>query len=102
MITKRKLIKILSRELAYHQIMADCWFYLHKDNNMSSNHLNDVTELKNVISLLGLPVDKVYEEAKKIYDFTNSGKKDFVPDLDNLRRLRKEFCEKIQKDRFIF
>jgi len=101
MITTEKLIKILSQELAYHQIMADCWFYLSKDSNMSSKHLDDVTELKNVISLLDLPIDKVYEEAKKIYDFTDSGKKDFVPDLDNLRRLRTEFCEKFQKERLI-
>lgn len=47
---------------------------------MSSMQLDSVTELRCICNDLGI-LNKVYDEAYKIYDFRNSGKKDFVPDV---------------------
>lgn len=41
----------------------------------------------------------IYEKAYKIYDFRNSGKKGFVPDVDLIKKLNKEFCEPMKKKR---
>lgn len=40
-----------------------------------------------------------YEKAYKIYDFRNSGKKGFVPDVNLIKKLNKEFCEPMKKKR---
>ena len=41
----------------------------------------------------------VNEFAYKIYDFRNSGKKGFVPDVNLIKKLNKEFCEPMKKKR---
>jgi hypothetical protein len=108
-ITKKKLIKKLAEELAYLQIRADWWYYCFpsesadKENNitkqdMSSSQLDLVTEVKAIAMELGVCTE-VYEEAYKIYDFRNSGKKDFVPDIELIRKLDREFCEPRKKRR---
>lgn len=111
-ITKKKLIKTLAEELAYLQIRADWWYYcfsndiVDKESNitkqdMSSSELDLVTEVKTIASRFGI-LNKVYEEAYKIYDFRNSGKKDFVPDIELIKRLDREFCEPMKKHRPLF
>ena len=47
-------------------------------------------------------LSQVYEEAYKIYDFRNSGKKDFVPDIELIKKLDREFCEPMKKRRPVF
>lgn len=111
-ITKKKLIKQLAEELAYLQIRADWWYYCYpnemvdKESNitkqdMSSRELDAVTELKNICVGLGI-CSEVYNEAYKIYDFRNSGKKDYKPDVEHIRKLDSEFCESRKHKRVIF
>lgn len=106
-ITKKKLIKKLAEELAYLQIRADWWYYCFPsekvDENttkqdMSSMELDGVTELRCICSDLGI-LNKVYDEAYKIYDFRNSGKKDYVPDVGLIEQLNRDFCEPRKKRR---
>lgn len=111
-VTKKKLIKTLAEELAYLQIRADWWYYcfsndiVDKESNitkqdMSSSELDLVTEVKSIASRFGI-LNKVYEEAYKIYDFRNSGKKDFIPDIELIKKLDREFCEPMKKHRPLF
>ena len=116
-ITTEKLIKTLAEELAYLQISADWWYYCFNDGknpdkiineytgttarNMSSSKLDSVNEVRVIASELGI-LSKVYEEAYKIYDFRNSGKKDFVPDIELIKKLNREFCEPMNKRRSLF
>ena len=44
----------------------------------------------------------VYDEAYKIYDFRNSGKKDYSPNVALIKKLDKEFCHPRKKKRPIF
>ena len=111
-ITKKKLIKTLAEEIAYLQIRADWWYYcfsndmVDKENNitkqdMSSSELDLVTEVRAIAMRFDI-LPQVYEEAYKIYDFRNSGKKDFVPDIELIKRLDREFCEPMKKYRPVF
>lgn len=109
-IAKKKLIKKLAEELAYLQIRADWWYYCFPDEkvdeditkqDMSSKELDAVTELRCICNDLGI-LREVYDEAYKIYDFRNSGKKEFVPDIALIEKLDKEFCRPRKKKRPIF
>lgn len=106
-ITKKKLIKKLAEELAYLQIRADWWYYCFQsekvDENttkqdMSSMELYGVTELRCICNTLGI-LKEVYDEAYKIYDFRNSGKNDFVPNVELIKQLNRDFCEPRKKSR---
>lgn len=100
-ITKKKLIKKLSEELAYLQIRADWWYYVSHNKekkDMSNMMLESVTELRCICDEFGI-MKEVYKEAYKIYDFRNSGKKDFVADIELIKRLDIEFCEPRKKRR---
>ena len=55
-----------------------------KDKDMSNFELDKVTPLKYLSNKLGI-TKKVYEEAYKIYDFRNSGKKGFEPNLEEIK-----------------
>lgn len=100
-ITKRKLIRKLSEELAYLQIRADWWYYVSHNKekqDMSNMMLEAITELRCICNEFGI-MKEVYKEAYKIYDFRNSGKKDFVADIELIKRLDIEFCEPRKKRR---
>lgn len=106
-ITKKKLIKTLAEELAYLQIRADWWYYCYPNEkvyenitkqDMSSSELELVTEVRAIAKRLNI-LPQVYEEAYKIYDFRNSGKKEFKPDLKLIKKLDREFCEPMKKHR---
>ena len=109
-ITKKKMIKMLAEELAYLQIRADWWYYCFSGEkvdeditkqDMSSSELDLVTEVRAIAMRLDI-LPKVYEEAYKIYDFRNSGKKDFTPNTELIQRLNREFCEPMKKRRPVF
>ena len=103
-ITKKKLVKKLAEELAYLQIRADWWYYVYsgKDNQeMSSKQLDAVDELRCICNDLGI-LKEVYDEAYKIYDFRNSGKKDYHPNVALIKKLDKEFCQPRKKKRPVF
>ena len=100
-ITKKKLIKKFAEELAYLQIRADWWYYVshmkdEEKQKMSSMELDAVTELRCICNDLGI-IKEVYAEAYKIYDFRNSGKKDFDADTELIKKLNMEFCEPRKK-----
>lgn len=50
--------------------------------------LNYAIEIKDFASKLGI-CDEMYQEAYKIYDFRNSGKKDYKPSKETLEMLKK-------------
>lgn len=111
-IRKKKLIKTLAEEIAYLQIRADWWYYcfkhevLDKENNitkqnMSSGELDLVSEVRNIAHTFGI-LKEVYEEAYEIYDFRNSGKKDYMPDVEYIKKMDREFCEPRKKRRLLF
>ena len=109
-ITKKKLVKKLAEELAYLQIRADWWYYCFPGEkvdgditkqDMSSKELDAVTELRCICNDLGI-LKEVYDEAYKIYDFRNSGKKDYSPNVALIKKLNKEFCQTRKKKRPIF
>lgn len=102
LITRRTIIKELAAELAYLQISADWWYYTMKDTeenrNMASGQLELVTEVKEIANRLGI-LKQVYKKAYQIYDFRNSGKKGYNPDIELIKRLNREFCEPRKKSR---
>lgn len=65
---------------------------------MASSQLDLVTEVRAIAVRFDI-LPEVYKEAYKIYDFRNSGEKDFVPDIELIRRLDREFCEPMKKHR---
>lgn len=101
--TKKSIVKELAQELAYLQIRADWWFYVangdkEENRNMSSSELDLVTEVREIANRFGI-IKEVYAEAHKIYDFRNSGKKNFAPDIELIKKMDKEFCEPRKKTR---
>jgi hypothetical protein len=83
-ITRKRLIKEFARQIAILQKKADKWYYIHSDQSMSSYTLDKVIPLRDMCRDLGIE-KQVYEEAYKIYDFRNSGKDDYEPDLELLK-----------------
>ena len=97
--TKKKLVKKFAEELAYLQIRADWWFYVasgdkEENQNMSNSQLEGVTELRCICNDLGI--------LNEVYDFRNSGKKNYVADVELIKRLDREFCEPRKKKRPLF
>ena len=87
-ITRKKLIKKFAEEMARLQMEADRFYYINKDNKMSDFVLNYASELKDFSKRLGI-CNEMYQEAYKIYDFRNSGKKDYTPSQEVLERLKR-------------
>ena len=76
-ITKKRLVKEFASEIADKQKWADIWYYERNNQDHSSWLLEQVDVLKFLASRLGI-CREVYEEAYKIYDFRNSGKKGYT------------------------
>ena len=83
LISREKIVSTFAEELASRQKEADRWYYVRKNQEMSSYILEHVDEVKRLAIILGV-CKEVYDEAYKFYDFRNSGKKDFKPNLDEL------------------
>lgn len=103
LITRKKMIEIFAEELAYLQIRADWWYYVSKlkheeRQEMASKMLDDAIELRYICNEFGI-VKEVYAEAYKIYDFRNSGRHNFVPDIELIKKLNREFCIPRKKKR---
>lgn len=84
--TRKRMIKEFANKIAHLQMIADRWFYVSKNQEMSSYMLDRVIPLKEMCEKLGI-VKQVYDEAYKIYDFRNSGKSEFNPDLEFLKKI---------------
>lgn len=83
-ILRKTIIKAIAKDIAEYQRKADYFYYIKKDKEMSSFELDKVTPLKYLSNKLGI-TKEVYEEAYKIYDFRNSGKKGFEPNLEEIK-----------------
>ena len=83
-IFRKTIIKVIAKDIAEYQRKADYFYYIKKDKDMSNFELDKVTPLKYLSNKLGI-TKKVYEEAYKIYDFRNSGKKGFEPNLEEIK-----------------
>lgn len=102
-ITRKKMIKEFAEEMAYLQVKADWWYYissLKEKQEMSDSNLEQFDEVRCICHKLGI-LKQVYDEAYKIYDFRQSGEKDYKPDLELIKKLNKEFCEPIKKKRLV-
>ena len=104
-ITKKKLIKELAEEMAYLQIRADYWYYVSKlskvtRGEMASNKIEEYDEVRRICYKLGI-LRETYNEALKIYDFRESGSKDYKPNIELIKKLDKEVCEPYKKKRLI-
>ena len=67
---------------------------------MSSNEIEEYDEVRRICYKLGI-LRKTYNEALKIYDFRESGSKDYKPNIELIKKLDKEFCEPYKKKRVI-
>lgn len=81
---KSTIVKTFAKELARLQKRADKYYYIDNDQDMSSYILDRVIPLRDLTHKFGI-TNKVYTEAYKIYDFRNSGKKDYSPNLEDLK-----------------
>lgn len=86
-IEKKELISKFAKEMARLQKKADKYYYIENDKNMSDYILIYAAELKEFANKLGI-CEEMYQEAYKIYDFRNSGKKEYVPIQEQLEELR--------------
>ena len=84
LVFRKTIVKAIAKEIAEYQRKADYFYYIRKDQEMSSFELEKVTTLKYLSNKLGI-TKQVYEEAYKIYDFRNSGKKGFKPNLEEIK-----------------
>lgn len=81
---RKTIIKAIAKEIAEYQRKADYFYYIRNDQEMSNYEVEHVTPLKYLANKLGI-TKQVYEEAYKIYDFRNSGKKNFKPNLEEIK-----------------
>jgi hypothetical protein len=85
LIKKKSIIKEFAAKIAELQKKADVYYYIKNDQESSSRSLEQVTPIKNLAISLGI-CKEVYDEAYKIYDFKNSGKKGYQPNYNELRK----------------
>ena len=89
-IEKKELINKFAKEMARLQKKADKYYYIDDNKEMADYVLIYAVELKNFASKLGI-CDEMYQEAYTIYDFRNSGKKDYTPSKEQLEELKNWF-----------
>lgn len=84
--SRKEIIKEFAKEIAELQMKADKWYYVKNNQEMSNWVLDKAQEIKEWCIRLGI-CKEVYQEAYKIYNFRDSGKKDFVPDIKFLKSI---------------
>ena len=86
-IDKKELIQNFAKEMARLQKKADKYYYVDNNKEMVGYVLTYATELKEFASKLGI-CEEMLQEAYKIYDFSESGKKDYIPSKAKLEELK--------------
>lgn len=99
-INKSKLTEQCAYEMAARQNEADWWYYVLHDQEMSSYILDTLVTFHDLINRLGI-FDNVYRRALEIYDFSQSGRDGYVPDLDIIERFHDDF-ESHRKSSLLF
>lgn len=74
---RQEVINIFAQEMAKTQKKADKFYYEQNNKDMSSYCEDHALVIKNLAIKLGI-CEEVYQEAYKIYDFRNSGKKGYT------------------------
>ena len=87
-IEKKELIAIFAKEMARLQKKADKYYYIDNDKEMADFMLSYATEVKELSIKLEV-CNEVYQEAYKIYNFRESGKREYVPTKEQLEELKK-------------
>ena len=100
-ISRKEIIKRFAKEVAYLHISADYWYYIQESQDMSDMILEREFEIKDFAHILGIQ-KKVYEEAYKIYDFRNSGKKGFVPNKCYIKTMYTKIVDPRKKKGLVF
>lgn len=99
--SRKSIIKKFAYEMAYLQVGADYWHYIVENQDIVDNYMERIFEIKDFTHMLGI-LDEVYEEAYKIYDFRNSGKKDFVPIKNYIKTMHTKIAEPRKKKGLVF
>ena len=86
-IEKQELINKFAKEMARLQKKADKYYYIENNKEMADYVLIYVIELKGLASELEI-CEEMYQEAYKIYDFRNSGKKGYTLTKEQLEELK--------------
>ena len=86
-IEKKELISKFAKEMARLQKKADKYYYVENNKEMADYVLIYAVELKDFASKLGI-CEEMYHEALKIYDFSNSGKKEYNLTKEQLEELK--------------
>ncbi len=86
-IERQELINKFAKEMARLQKKADKYYYVDHNKNMSDYVLIYAVELKEFASKLGI-CNEMYDEAYKIYDFRDSGRKSYTLSEEKLTELK--------------
>lgn len=86
-IEKEELISKFAKEMARLQKKADKYYYINNDKDMSDYVLIKASELKEFASKLDI-CEEMYQEALKIYNFSESGKTNTNLTENKLNELR--------------
>lgn len=89
-LNKSKLIDQFAYELAVRQNEADWWYYILHDQEMSSFVLDGLQTFNDIANRFGI-YDEMYHQALQIYDFSQSGKDGYNPDLDMIEDFHHQF-----------
>lgn len=98
-IEKKELIQKFAKEMARLQKKADKYYYIDNNKNMADYVLIYATELKGFASKLGI-CEEMYQEAYKIYDFRNSGKKEYKLSQEQLEELKEWYDVPVESENF--
>lgn len=74
---KMAFVNKMAAFVAEMQAMADLCFYERNDQSMTTHYLEKVDTAKDICDRFGY-TSEVWQAAKKIYDFTNSGREGYT------------------------
>lgn len=81
---------LLSIGLANSQFAADYEYYVKEDFAKSNDCITNYENLLYLAqNLFGIRIEDIESEALTFYDFSNSGKKDYIPSQETLDYLEK-------------
>lgn len=98
-IERKELIGKFAKEMARLQKKADKYYYINKDIGMADFVLNYATEVKELAIKLGI-CEEMYQEAYKIYDFRQSGRREYLPTEEQLEELKNWYDTPVEPESF--
>lgn len=98
-IDRKELIEKFAKEMARLQKKADKFYYIENNAEMADFNLIYATEVKELAIKLGI-CEEVYQEAYKIYNFKESGKKEYKPSQEQLEELKNWYDTPVESENF--